>query len=44
MPKSLAASIGGNGVIVKILIPDDGVRHVLTLMGTVIYLQNGSAP
>lgn len=39
--KSLAASIGGNGVVVNILVPNDGVRHVLTLMGTVIYLPTG---
>lgn len=36
--KSLAASIGGNGVVVKILVPSDGVRHVLTLVGTVVYI------
>lgn len=38
--KSLAASIGGNGVVVKVLVPSDGVRHVLTLMGTVVYIPN----
>lgn len=41
--KSMAASIGGNGVVVKLLVPSDGVRHVLTLMGTIIYIPGGSA-
>lgn len=41
--KSMAASIGGNGVVVKLLVPSDGVRHVLTLMGTIIYIPSGSA-
>lgn len=41
--KSMAASIGGNGVVVKLLVPSDGVRHVLTLMGTVVYIPTGSA-
>ena len=41
--KSMAASIGGNGVVVKLLVPSDGVRHVLTLMGTVVYIPGGSA-
>lgn len=36
--KSLAASVGGNGVIVKILVPNDELRKVLTLMGTVVYI------
>lgn len=41
--KSMAASIGGNGVVIKLLVPSDGVRHVLTLMGTVIYIPGESA-
>ncbi|MCX7121497.1 MAG: hypothetical protein NTZ67_06980 [Gammaproteobacteria bacterium] len=36
--KTLAASVGANAVVVNLLVPDDGLRHVLTFMGTAIYI------
>lgn len=41
--KNLAATLGANGVIIRMLVPDDGVRHMITFMGTAIYLPLKSA-
>jgi hypothetical protein len=35
--KTLAASLGANGVVIDMLVPNDGVRHMLTFIGTAIY-------
>ncbi|MCX7125858.1 MAG: hypothetical protein NTU49_09015 [Gammaproteobacteria bacterium] len=35
--KTLAASVGANGVIVNYMVPDDGVRHMVMFVGTAIY-------
>src|SRR3989338_1091916 len=34
--KSLAAQVGANGVVIELLVPNDGVTHVLTFIGTAI--------
>lgn len=36
--KALAASVGANTVVINLLVPDDGVRHVLTFIGTALYI------
>ena len=36
--KSLAASVGANGVVVTALVPGDNLRKVLTFFGTAIYV------
>ncbi|OGT48104.1 MAG: hypothetical protein A3E82_07060 [Gammaproteobacteria bacterium RIFCSPHIGHO2_12_FULL_38_11] len=36
--KILAASVGANTVIINLLVPDDGMRRVLTFIGTAIYI------
>lgn len=35
--KTLAASVGANGVIVTLLVPNNGVRQMLMFIGTAIY-------
>ena len=35
--KSLAATLGANGVIMNMLVPDDGMEHMLAFYGTAIY-------
>jgi len=42
--KSLAATLGANGVIIRLLEPDDGVRHMITFMGMAIHTasENGA--
>ena len=36
--KALAASVGANGVVVKVFVPGDGVRQVLTFVGTAVHV------
>ena len=36
--KTLAASVGANGVVINYMVPDNGVRHMLMFVGTAIYL------
>jgi hypothetical protein len=36
--KTMAASIGANGVVINLLVPDDRVRHMLTFIGTAVYI------
>lgn len=36
--KALAASVGANGVVVNLFVPGDGVRKVLTFVGTAVYV------
>lgn len=36
--KKLAASKGGNGIVVRVLVPDDGVQQAYTFIGDVIHL------
>ncbi len=40
--KQMAASVGANGVIVKFLSPDEGVRKVITFVGTAVYVSDFS--
>lgn len=40
--KSLAASVGANGVVIDLLAPGDGVRKVLTFVGTAVYVPKGA--
>lgn len=40
--KEMAASIGANAVIMKVFVPDDGLRKVFTFIGTAIYIPNQS--
>ena len=36
--KALAASMGANGVVVTVFVPGDGVRQVLSFVGTAVYV------
>ncbi len=36
--KEMAATVGANGVIVTMLVPDDGVRHMLTFIGNAVFV------
>ncbi|MDP1574560.1 MAG: hypothetical protein Q8L78_06480 [Coxiellaceae bacterium] len=36
--KALAASVGANGVVVNVLVPGEGVRQVLSFVGTAVYV------
>ncbi|OGT43304.1 MAG: hypothetical protein A3F13_07595 [Gammaproteobacteria bacterium RIFCSPHIGHO2_12_FULL_40_19] len=35
--KTMAASVGANGVIINLMLPNNGVRQMLTFIGTAIY-------
>lgn len=36
--KEMAATVGSNSVIITMLVPDDGVRHMLTFIGNAVYI------
>lgn len=41
--KTMAASVGANGVIINLMVPNDGVSHMLTFIGTAIYIPTSTA-
>ena len=41
--KTVAASVGANGVIINLMVPNDGVSHMLTFIGTAIYVPTSIA-
>jgi predicted aconitase len=40
--KALAASMGANGIIVQLFVPDTGVQHAYTFIGTAIHVSTTS--
>jgi len=40
--RALAASLGANGVVLQLLVPNDGVRHTVTFIGMAIYMPQKS--
>lgn len=41
--KTMAASVGANGVVINLMVPNDGVSHMLTFIGTAIYMPTATA-
>jgi len=41
--KSLAASVGANGVIVNYLVSNDGIRKMITFIGTAVYVPQSAS-
>lgn len=41
--KTMAAGVGANGVIINLMVPNDGVSHMLTFIGTAIYVPTSTA-